>query len=140
MPSLVSLFFVSTTVSALLTGYLLPRYVRSVAVRRFGIGLLLAGCAFAFWSYAVFTRQADSLYTWMTLGLMFLLPGLLFLITAGTAALSPRGQRNAFIAGVAVAIFHVLTAWPIPRIPTFRMPACSTSGSIHTSSSSPFRC
>jgi len=119
MPALVSLFFVFTTVSALLTGYLLPRYVRGAAARRFGIGLCLAGGAFALWSFAVITRQADTLYTWMTLGLLFLLPALLFLIAAGTTGLSPSGQRTALIAGVGMSIFHVLLRLAYPSNPHF---------------------
>ena len=119
MPALVSFFFVFTTVSALVTGYQLPRYVQSVAVRRFGIGLALAGGAFALWSFAVITRQADSLYTWMTLGLMFLLPALLCLIAAGTTTLSRGAQRKAFIFGAGVAIFQVLLRLVYPSNPHF---------------------
>jgi hypothetical protein len=119
MPALVDFFFVFTTVSALLTGYLLPRYVPGPTARRFGIGLCLAAGAFAMWSYAVITRQADALYTWMTLGLLFLLPALLFLIAAGTTGLSPRAQRLALAVGVGVSIVHVLLRMVYPSNPHF---------------------
>ena len=119
MPALVSLFFVFTTLSALLTGYRLPRYVPGVAARRFGTGLCLGGVAFALWSIAVITRQADLLYTWMTLGLMFLLPALLFFIAAGTTGLSAGTQRIVWVAGVAAAVFHVLLRLAYPSNPHF---------------------
>ena len=119
MSGMVAFFFVFTTVSAILTGYLLPRYVRSVAVRRFGIGLGLAGGAFALWSFAVITRQTDALYTWMTLGLVFLLPGLLFLIAAATAGLPRDVQRNALILGAGVEIIQVLLRLLYPSSPHF---------------------
>jgi hypothetical protein len=101
------------------TGYLLPRYVPSPAARRFGIGLYLAGGAFASWSYAVITRQADSLYAWMTLGLLFLLPALLFLIAAATTGLSLKGQRLTLAAVVAAAVVHVLLRVAYPSNPHF---------------------
>src|SRR5438270_1919217 len=107
MPAMVNLFFVSVTLSTIATGLLLPRHLPGPTARRFGLALCLVGGAFAIWSYAVITKQSASLYTWMTLGLFFLLPALLFLIGAGTTGLSAGGQRRALALGVALSIAHV---------------------------------
>ena len=115
--------------SALATAYRLPRYMPTVAARRFGFGLGLAGGAFALWSFAVVTRQTDALYTWMTLGLVFLLPGLLCLIAAATARLPRDVQRNAIVFGAGVALFQVLLRVLYPSTPISPTRACSTSAS-----------
>jgi len=119
MPALVNLFFVFVTLSTIATGLLLPRYVPGPTARRFGIALSLVGGAFALWTFAVITKQSASLYTWMTLGLIFLLPALLFLIGAGTTGLPAGGQRLALALGVALSIVLVALRWVFPSNPHF---------------------
>ena len=119
MPALINLFFVFTTLSVIAIGLLLPRQVTGTAARRFGVALCLVGIAFAFWTYAVITKQGANLYTWMTLGLVFLLPALLFMIGAATAGLPTGQQRLALSLGIIVSLGHVLLRLVYPSNPHF---------------------
>src|SRR5438477_3722261 len=93
MPSQVIFFFVFVTLCVLATAYLLPRYVQSSSAGRFGLGLGLVGIAFAIWSVAVITKPVDTLYTWVTIGLIIMLGALVLIVSAAATHLSRSEQQ-----------------------------------------------
>ena len=115
MSGLIILFFVYTTLTVLVSAALLPRYLHSVRANRFSIGLAFMAAAFAVWSLAVVMKpQGDTLYIWVTAGLLLLFGSVLFFINAATLDLARSQQQLALGAGAVyvIALFAVRLFYP----------------------------
>lgn len=120
MSGLIILFFVYTTLTVLVSAILLPRYVQSVRASRFSIGLGFMAAAFAVWSFAVVTKpQSDTLYLWVTAGLVLLFVSLLFFINAATIDLTRQQQQLALGAGAIYAVLLLVVRLFYPSNPYF---------------------
>lgn len=119
MSLMVIFFFVFTTVSVLLSGYLIQRYMPTVCGRRFGIGLILTGVGFAIWSVAVAIKPVDALYTWMTAGLLPLFAALVAFFLAGTSHHSRWAQQRAAAIGIAWCALLLVLRYFYPSSPHF---------------------
>lgn len=115
----VILFFTFVTLSVLISAYLLPRYVPSRGTKRFGLGLWLVGVAFAIWSVAVITKPVDTLYLWVTVGLIVILAALVLIVSAATSHLSRSDQQLALLLAVGYAVVLVVVRFFYPSSPYF---------------------
>jgi hypothetical protein len=116
---LVIFFFAFTTASVLVSGYLMRRYMPTLCGRRFGIGLIFTGVGFAIWTFAVATKPVDTLYTWMTAGMLPLFVALVAFFLTGTSHHSPWAQRRAAAIGIAWCAFLLVLRYFYPSNPHF---------------------
>jgi hypothetical protein len=119
MSIMVIFFFAYTTTSVLVSGYLLQRYMPTLCGRRFGIGLIFTGVAFAIWSFAVAIKPVDTLYTWMTAGMLPLFVALVAFFLAGTSHHSRWAQQRAVAIGIAWCAFLLVLRYFYPSSPHF---------------------
>lgn len=119
MAGLVILFFVFVTLCVFATAYLLPRYVQSSSARRFGLGLALVGIAFAIWSFAVITKPVDTLYLWVTIGLVIMIAALVLIVSAATSHLRQSEQQLALGLTIVFAAVLIVVRFFYPSTPYF---------------------
>ena len=106
MNNLVVLFFVHTTVATFILGW--KFYSQNDAViKKFGIGLLLNGMAFAVWSAAVLLNP-DDLETWTKAGAVFFVGTLYFFLVAGTNDLEAKLRGKAMGGGILLLVLLVV--------------------------------
>lgn len=109
MNFLVTLFFLH---NVLVTAYLGGKFVsqNDNVLRSFGIALLLNCAAFAIWSFAVLTKPYD-LTMYVTLGVVFFIAALVFLLNTGVQNLKSESRWIVLILGIflAAALFYLRT-------------------------------
>jgi hypothetical protein len=110
---LVDLFFVNIVVANLVLGARMAMNPNAV-LKRFGIGLLCFGVAYAIWSAAAVVRPHD-LESWVTAGVVPLLCGFLVLIASWVLEQPQRWRTPALVAAaVATVGFFVLRTAILP--------------------------
>jgi hypothetical protein len=119
MSIMVMFFFLLTTVSVLVSGYLLRGYMPTVAGKRFGIALILTGIAFAIWSIAVILKPVGALYEWMTAGMVVLFGAIVMFFLAGTSHHSTWAQQRWAAVGVIWCALLLVLRYFYPSNPHF---------------------
>lgn len=120
MSSLVIFFFIFSTLSILISGFVLPKRVSAPSGKHFGIALILTGLAFALWSYAVVTKSAGStLYTTVSIGALFFLVALLFYLWSGVSHQTKASQQLLLVSGLVFAIVLWVVRLAYPSNPGF---------------------
>lgn len=113
MATLVSLFFIGSTASLLVTGFALSRG-RLESLRYFGLGLMMDGIAFGIWTVAVVTKPDEGLGGWVTAGVLFFLASLILFVLTSAGRIAPR-QRPILVGATivyVVAVFMVRVFYP----------------------------
>jgi hypothetical protein len=113
--SLAVVFFVGATVSTLLVGFSFAR-TRQRSVSYVGWGLVATGIAFGFWTIArvVNPEEQGDLEIWVTIGVFFLLVGLLSFLLSWATSLHPQERNLVLVAAVlyAVVLIAVRSIYP----------------------------
>lgn len=119
MSVMVLFFFVFTTLSVLVSGYMLRGYMPTVAGKRFGLALIFTGIGFAIWSIAVVLKPTGALYEWMTAGMLPLFVGVVLFFLAGTSHHSVWAQQRWAAVGVVWCALVFVLRYFYPSNPHF---------------------
>lgn len=101
----VIIFFITTTICLLISGFLLPKFAEGKKGNNFGLGLIFSGICFGIFSFALLAHDIDLLNQIISIGLIFLAIGLLFFLRAGTQHISTASRRFVLI----LAFIYIVT-------------------------------
>ncbi len=115
----VALFFIHTVVATLIVGTLFARRHDPV-FRNFGIAILLDAAAFAAWTVPVF-MEAANLALYVSVGTVFFIASMVFLLAAGTQGMSGPARRGLMLlaAVVGAGIYYLGSLPAYPSTPMF---------------------
>jgi hypothetical protein len=119
MNSLVISFFVLTTLLSFIAGVGVRHVSISDTARRYGIGMVLTSIAFAIWSITIFLRNSASLDTYITIGLVPLMLGMIFFIWSGASNYDRQKQVLLITLGVVGTIVLMVMRGFYPSNPYF---------------------
>lgn len=119
MNSLVISFFGLTTVLSFIAGLGIRHISDSEAARRYGIGMVLTAISFAVWSVAIILRDSVSLTTFVTIGLVPLMIGMVYFIWSGASNLDRQKQMLLVTLGVVGVLILMVMRGFYPSHPYF---------------------
>ncbi len=116
--SLAVVFFVGAALAVLVVGFSFVR-TKDRDVRSFGWGLVATGVAFGFWAIARIINSSDSddLEVWITIGVLFLLVGLLLFLYAWAAQLERSLRDLVLVGGLVYLVVLVVVRFANPSEP-----------------------
>jgi len=111
-------FFVGVTVSTLLVGFNFAR-TKHRSVRYFGWGLGATGIAFGFWTIGRINnpKEGDDLELWVTIGVFFLLLGLLLFLLSWTTPLRQQVRNLVLVGGLLYVVALIALRFMYPSEP-----------------------
>jgi hypothetical protein len=119
MNTSVVLFFLHTVVATLIVGGLFAKRPEPV-FRSFGVAILLDAIAFIIWTIPVVT-EVQNLPQYVSIGTMFFIASLVFLLKAGTEGMNASARRLLLAFGILVGagIFFTGGLAQFPSTPAF---------------------
>ena len=115
MSGLVIVFFIGSAVATLLIGLQFARSDHE-SLKYFGWGLVAVGIGFAFWAIAriIDPDDPDDLEIWVTIGVFFLLVGLLAFLYSWTSQLEQKNRNLVLLGGLGYIVVLVVLRFIYP--------------------------